>query len=243
MIQIIDPKYFMLNCKYIGNELSYEDYLLDILNASQYFMKKAGDHMGYVSPKSEDNGESDAISTEYQIDFKLLIDEDVMRGLNKNKPSVSREYIRQGIIIVNDNPSPTPISQKNILNDIIQITLEDIINDSLKSDTSKHFIRNIEKNKNLFLYYPYEYVCPKQYSIAALLYMFTQIFNVSLSYRKEKVSNRDTYLCVKVNEYFLVFEWFDEKFIFVDGVHELLCSSYLNYKPYAFFEKICLCFG
>lgn len=234
-MQIIEPKYFMLNCKYIGIGLSYEDYLLDILNWSRFFREKSDDRSEYVSPKSEDSGEADAISTGYQIDFKLLVDEEVMRGLNKNKPSVNRKYIKQGIIMVNDNPSPTPIPKKNILTDIMQITLEDIANDSYKSNTAKHFIQNLEKNKNLFLYYPYEYISDKAYPINAFATIFTQIFNISLNHRKEKVPDKDTFICVKVNEYFLIFEWVGQAFIYRDRVNELLCSSYRDYQLFSFF--------
>lgn len=112
----------MLNCKYIGRGLSYEDYLLDILNWSGYFRRKSKDRSEYVAPKSQDNGEADAYSSDYQIDFKLLIDEEMMRGMSKNKPTVDKKYINQGIIVVNDNPSPTPIPRKNVMIDIMRIS-------------------------------------------------------------------------------------------------------------------------
>ena len=96
-MQIIEPKYFMLNCKYIGVGLSYEDYLLEILNWSGYFRSKSEDKSEYIAPKTEDHGEADAYSTDYQIDFKLLIDEEMMRGLNKNKPTVDKKFIDKGI--------------------------------------------------------------------------------------------------------------------------------------------------
>ena len=139
-MQIIEPKYFMLNCKYIGRGLSYEDYLLDILNWSGYFRRKSNDRSEYVAPKSQDNGEADAYSSDYQIDFKLLIDEEMMRGMSKNKPTVDKKYINQGIIVVNDNPSPTPIPRKNVLIDIMRISTGEIAADSFASNTAKHFM-------------------------------------------------------------------------------------------------------
>lgn len=234
-MQIIEPKYFMLNCKYIGHGLSYENYLLDVLNWSGYFRNKSQDKSEYVAPKSQDNGEADAYSSDYQIDFKLLIDEEMMRGMNKNRPTVDKKYISQGIIVVNDNPSPTPISRKNVLSDIMQITAEQIATDSFASNTAKHYMRNLEKDKNLFLYYPYEYAGDKSYPVKAFAYLFTQIFSTSLCHRAQKYPDKDTFLCVKINEYFLIFEWIDQAFVFVDSVNELLCSTYRDYKLFSFF--------
>ena len=234
-MQIIEPKYFMLNCKYIGRGLSYEDYLLDILNWSGYFRRKSKDRSEYVAPKSQDNGEADAYSSDYQIDFKLLIDEEMMRGMSKNKPTVDKKYINQGIIVVNDNPSPTPIPRKNVLIDIMRISTGEIAADSFASNTAKHFMRNLEKDKNMFLYYPYEYVGDKTYPIKAFAYLFTQIFRIPLCHRAQKYPDKDTFLCFKVNENFLILKWSDQGFVFVDSVNELLCPSYRDYKLFSFF--------
>lgn len=234
-MQIIEPKYFMLNCKYIGVGLSYEDYLLEILNWSRYFRSKSEDKSEYVAPKAEDHGEADAYSTGYQIDFKLLIDEEMMRGLNKNKPTVNKKFIDKGIIMVQDNPAPTPIPKKNILVDIMRISPEEIASDAYTSETAKHFMKNMEKNKNLFLYYPYEHTCQTPYSVKAFACLFTQIFRIPLCHRAQKYPNRDTFLCVKVNENFLIFEWKDQEFVYVDKVNELLCSAYRDYKLFSFF--------
>lgn len=235
MIQIIEPKYFMLNCKFIEKGLSYEDYLIEILNWSGFFRSKSQDHSEYKAPKSQNKGEADACSTEYQIDFKLLVDEEVMCALNKNKPSVNKKYIKQGIIIVNDNPNPSPIPKKNILSDIMSITLDEIKNNSFFSSTAEHFIRNLEKEKNLFLYYPYEYISNTVYTVNAFAKMLTQVFKTSVCYRKQKYPDKDTFVCIKVNEYFLIFEWDDNGFVFRDSVNEFLCSSYRDYKLLSLF--------
>lgn len=235
MLQIIEPKYFMMNCKFIAKGLSYEDYLIDILNWSSFFRSKSQDRSEYIAPKSQDKGEADAYSSEYQIDFKLLVDEEVMCALNKNKPSVNKEHIKLGIITVNDNPNPSPIPKKNILSDIMSITFDGIKNNSFSSSTAEHFVWNLGKEKNLFLYYPYEYVSNTPYHVNVFANMLTQVFKTPLCYRKQKYPDKDTFICIKVNEYFLIFEWDDNGFVYRDRVNELLCSSYRNYKLYSFF--------
>ena len=110
-----------------------------------------------------------------------------------------------------------------------------IASDAYSSETAKHFIKNMEKNKNLFLYYPYEYICQTPYSVKSFAYLFAQIFKVPLCYRSQKCPDKDTFICVKVNENFLIFEWTDQEFVFVDKVNELLCSAYRDYKLFSFF--------
>lgn len=235
MLQVIEPKYFMLNCKFIGTGMSYEDYLLDILNWSSFFRNKSQNHSEYRAPKSQDKGEADAYSSEYQIDFKLLVDEDVMCALSKNRPTVIKEHIKQGIIIVNDNPDPSPVPSRNVFADIMGITLDEIEHNSYSSDTARHFMNNLEKEKNLFLYYPYEFVSDTSYPTNAFANMLTQVFKIPLCYRKQKYSDKDTFVCIKVNEYFLIFEWENDSFVYRDRVNELLCSAYRDYKLYSFF--------
>lgn len=234
-MEIIEPKYFLLNCNFIAPGLSYEDYLLEILNWSEFFRSKSQDRSEYKAPISQDNGEADAYSSEYQIDFKLLVNEEVMRVLNKNRPSVNKEHIKKGIIIINDNPNPTPTPSKNILVDIMNITLDELKSKSFSNATAEHFVKNLEKEKNLFLYYPYEYVTKIAYPVNAFANMLTKVFSIPLCYRKMKYPNMDTFVCIKVNEYFLIFEWVDNDFIYRDRVNESLCTTYTDYRLYSFF--------
>lgn len=235
MLETIEPKCFMINCKFIGKGLSYENYLIEILNWSKFFRSKTKTYSEYKSPKSESHGESDAISDNYEIDFKVLINEELMNALIKNSPTVDKRYVSKGIIIVNDNPNPSPIPRKNIICDIMDITEEDIKQKSFKCETAEHFIKNIEKEKNLFLYYPYEFQGDTLYHVNTFARLFTQVFKISLEYRCQKQPTKETYLCIKVNENFLIFEWVGNEFVVRDMVNEALCPTYRDYKLYSFF--------
>ena len=78
-MEIIEPKFFMLKCKYIIPDLSYETYLFDIINFSPFFRSKCSYMEQYIPIEKQSNGEDDAYTSSYQMDFKLLVDEDVMR--------------------------------------------------------------------------------------------------------------------------------------------------------------------
>ena len=235
MIQKNAPKYFMLNCKFIAPGLTYENYLLDILNWSRYFRCKSRDRSEYKAPQSQDKGEADAYSSEYAIDFKLLVNEEVMCALSKNKPMVNKAYIKQGVIFVNDNPHPSPIPNKDVLAEIMSITDDEIKNHTFASSTAEHLFSNLEKEKNLFLFYPYEFVSNRICTVAAFAIMLTKVFKRPLSYRKQRYPDKDTYVCIKVNEWFLIFKWEEYGFACCDIINEAVCSTYSDYKLFSFF--------
>lgn len=235
MFEEIELKYFMVNCKYIGKTLRYEDYLLEILNNSQFFRSKSKDFSEYAAPVSESNSEADACASEYQIDFKLLVHQEVMQIMRKNAPTVDRQYMKQGIIIVNDPSSPTLVPDKNVLLDIMNISHMEIDEMSFANNTMSSFVKNLGIDKHLFFYYPNEYVGEGIFSTGAYGRMLSHIFTTPFQYREEKRPDRDTYVCVKVNDNFLIYEWREQKLVFVDSVNELLCPTYLNYKLFSFY--------
>ena len=52
------------------SDCNYENYLLELLNNSSHF-KKRGQSL-FSKPSNENNGQCDAISKNYEIDFKIL---------------------------------------------------------------------------------------------------------------------------------------------------------------------------
>ena len=52
------------------SDCNYENYLLELLNKSSHF-KKRGQSL-FSKPLNENNGQCDAISKNYEIDFKIL---------------------------------------------------------------------------------------------------------------------------------------------------------------------------
>lgn len=50
------------------------------------------------------------------------------------------------------------IADETILLDIAKVKIEDLRNEIYANDTIKSVVKNIKKPKNLFMYYPYEYV-------------------------------------------------------------------------------------
>lgn len=61
---------------------NYEDWLRELLNASEAFMRKtSGEEL--KKPADESHGEADAISSNYSIDFKLVAGQSMPRALRE----------------------------------------------------------------------------------------------------------------------------------------------------------------
>ncbi len=233
VFNIIEPKYFMLNCKYIVPKLTYESYLIEILNGSKFFRAKCSFMEQYRLVEEQSNGEDDAFTSSYQLDFKLLVDEAVMRERNKNKPDVDYSHMSEGFIFTRTKDKVSEVPENNILLDIMNCRNEEIQNGIFKNNSIKSLVKNIGKNKNLFLYYPYEFNCKLMPRVVLFENMLTAIFKTLLDYRDKICAEKDTFVCIKVNTLFLVFEWVDKKFLFRDTIDEMLCANYLDAKLYS----------
>ena len=54
-----------------------------------------------------------------------------------------------------------------------------------------------------------------------------------LIYRDELKLGKDTFLCLKINDYFEIYEWRTPKFVMVDKVSEYLSGNYRDLKTYS----------
>ena len=75
----------MVRKNFIQGEIpsySYEDYLRDFVNCSEYFLKKSNEKP-YKKPDSEAHGECNCISEQYLLDFKLFTSQSKIYAKNK----------------------------------------------------------------------------------------------------------------------------------------------------------------
>lgn len=224
----VNLKYGLVNPKYMFPEVTYETYLVDVLNASSYFYSKRrlGEYFKLI--KEQSHSECDIGSSLYQLDFKLLVSENVMNALSKNKPQVDCSYMKQGFILSKSPKIKVSVPADNILKDIMDCTNDEIEKETYKNRTIKNLIKNLKKEKNLFLYYPYEF--PYNPGCFFLSEELTAVFKTVMLYRKKICPSFDTFICIKAGRHFLIYEWVKEKYIHRDTVDELLCINYRALK-------------
>lgn len=101
------------------------------------------------------------------------------------------------------------------------------------NNTIKSLVKNIKKPKNIFMYYPYEYEEVTVSMMSAFESATTNIFKNLLTYRDELGLQKDSFVCFKINRYFVILEWAGESLVVKDMVDDLLCANYRDLKTYS----------
>lgn len=231
--KVTEPKYLMLEGKNAFPNATYENFLIDVVNFSTFFSGKHSFMEHYKLVDKQSNGEDDVYSSTYQFDFKLLVDEDVMRERYKNMPNVDYSQMSRGFIFTKTKEKVSDIPPNNVLRDIEECKIEDLRNENYKNNTIKSFIKNLKKPKNIFIYYPYEYEGVTVAMMHDFENMATRIFKNVLIYRDELGLQKDTFICFKINKYFVILEWENKQLVLRDSVNELLCANYRDAKLYS----------
>ena len=231
--KIVEPKYLMLNGKNAFPGISYEHFLIDVINFSQFFSAKCPLTERYKLNECQDHGEDDVYSSTYQLDFKLLVDEDIMHERYRNMPEIDYSQRSKGFIFTKTKDKVSEIPDNHILMDIMETSIEDIRNEYYKNNTIKSLVKNIKKPKNIFMYYPYEYEEVTVSMMRAFESATTNIFKNLLTYRDELGLQKDSFVCFKINRYFVILEWAGESLVVKDMVDDLLCANYRDLKTYS----------
>lgn len=228
------PRRFTGICKKTAfPNVTYEDFLIDIINLSHFFKSKIPIWDRYTLTKDQSHGECDACSTTYQLDFKLLIDEDIMRARVQNMPEIDYSRMSEGFVFTRTKEQISEVPHNNLLRDIKESTVEDLRYERYKNRTITRLVNNLKKPKNIFLYYPYEYEGINPSMMRDLEPSGTGIFENILSYRDELALKKDTFVCFKINQYFMILEWTKRSLVLRDAVDEMLCSNYMDLKTYS----------
>ena len=240
----IDPtlKYKVLPAKMIVKDFidgeescNYEIYLRELINASSFFRSKSGGEE-YLAPNSESNSEPDAITSQYFLDFKLLIAETRMRAKRELSPSINK-YIDG---FVGEGPSRQQGEQKvtNLCQAIRYLKKDDLYR--LISQDSKNFIekdivrylKTLRVKKNLILFLPmifsYDYDIDEQEAISRIETAVYRDLQESMKYRYENVSEYDTFVTTIFNEKMIFYKLDKKDISYIESVELTKSNTYVK---------------
>lgn len=214
---------------------NYEIYMRELINASSFFrLKSLGEE--YMAPESESNGEPDAITSYYSLDFKLLIAETRMQAKRELSPSILK--LSDGVI--GEGPSRLQGEQKvtNICQAVRYLKKEDfykLINQASKSFIEKDivgYLKTLRVEKNIILFLPmifsYDYDIDEQEAILRIETAVFRDLQESMKYRYENVSGFDTYVAT-IFEGKMIFYKLDENAIsYIESVELNKSSTYVK---------------
>jgi len=229
-----------------GEKIDYEEYLTDIVNFSEYFMKLS-DREKFIRIKKQDNGQADIKTNNYELDFKLLVNQDFINYKLKSLPDVDYSNSAKGFVCVNDKSNKGDVltqARANGLfavffNEISQVTKEQL-EDGDKNKNSKLYstIKMFKKRKNLFFFLPIEVNCPSDDSVVNTVTRLTNIFSLRDNIHKDTFvtllrKNSDVY------DEFYILKYENGKFHIIDKIPKLLITSFNEiYRLTSFTENI-----
>lgn len=180
----------------IGMKYSYEEYLVDFLNASK--LKKDKGNIEFKHVKAQANSEADTTNGLYELDFKLFVDRKHMEAIRNLSMGIVR---KGGITLYTASKKEGEMEFCNIIKLIRNKKknfFENAINDaSNQYQALKDIIKNIEVEKNILLFLPYELYCNEHTTDEKIAEFIAECISNDLkelvAYRNEKVQ-RDTYI-------------------------------------------------
>lgn len=197
---------------------NYEMFLLEFINQSHLFLTKSNGEY-YHKPISESNGECDAISCTYEVDFKLILGQSRTQVLKKTSQRItvlSNGGIAYGI--------PEEIGKHQCIDlhlalkgksvaELKKICKDCNSNDLINRDINA-YLKSIMHNKNLLLLFPFifEYKGDFDISINEIIEAIYDDFSTSLSFRNELYA-KDTYFSFFYDKHFHILQFVEGRLI------------------------------
>lgn len=150
-------------------DCNYEKYLLEFVNASDFFRAKSDGDI-YQSPESEENGQCDCISTSYQLDFKLIASKTALQARSILYPS--KTEIVKGVIVTSEpKVKNSSIKATRIhaalrgydFEGLRKLRITTIKKQGVENDLIE-LLETLETRKHLLLFFPYKFKLKTQNS-------------------------------------------------------------------------------
>lgn len=230
---------------FVKNEKNsnYEIFLLEYLNKSKFFQEKSG-NTNYISPSNESNGECDAITPKFQIDFKLLASASFLQGIQETSNSILSHS--PGLVFYG-NPRTTEkeyrltwIHSLNILKTVEEFWHILLENKRKKENSDDYDILNVlkalKKKKNLLLFCPIKLSFEKEICFREATDeigdFFMHYFNKLAQFR-EQVSNKETFILAVYNNDFLLYTFQSSEFKFLESLETDKSPTYTKLLQYS----------
>lgn len=159
----------------------------------------------------------------------------VMDAMAKNRPEVDYSQQKDGYIFVREKREKIPVPNNNILLEIMRLSDSDLRSGQGLSKSINCIRDFLRKDKNLFIYYPYEFSSETDLPYKVYERILNETLAVIMRYRDQEHLGKDTFLCIKANQWFLIFEWTPEGFVIRDRVHEVQCGNYRDIRLYSLY--------
>ena len=201
---LLPPEMIIKNYIHGDPDCNYEKYLLEFVNASDFFRVKSDGDI-YQSPESEENGQCDCISTSYQFDFKIIASKTALQARSILYPS--KTEIVKGIIVTSEPKVKNGSIKATRIHAALrgydfeglrELRITAIKKQGVENDLIE-LLETLETRKHLLLFFPYKFEFKTKHEF---LIGITQIqnalnsdFRCAMQYRTHEVgADFDTYV-------------------------------------------------
>ena len=207
------PGYYLQPKKHL-NKLgikSYEDYLLELVNESSFFLKKlTGEDKKYSPPLSEENGQCDCTSDSYELDFKLLGTDSSFEASNlRTDELVFPSGTTDCVICCANKANSKGTASSNHQYTWINALLRDFDTSKNASKEMRNLQRLFKTKKNVLLFYSFYtffglYALDIEEAVSLIIDMLNSDFKKAFAYRKRTAPQYDTY-------FVFVYSWWNDE--------------------------------
>lgn len=190
---------------------SYEDYLLELVNESSFFLKKlTGKDKKYSAPLSEENGQCDCTSDSYELDFKLLGTDSVFEASNLITDEKVFPYGTSDCVI--SCPSKAYSDEKDLSihqNIWVNALLRDFDTYQNASKEMRNLQRLFRTEKNVLLFYSFNlffglYALDIEKAVSLIIDILNSDLKKAFAYRKKTLPQHDTY-------FVFIYSWWNDE--------------------------------
>lgn len=204
---------------------NYEEYLTELINHSKFVSDYGNEKFERI--KDQSKGQADIKNSIYELDYKLLIDNQTVRNL---------KYYSENITIDENGIRTYSASEKEgnwrryFLTNIMK---EFDINDFHRIEKSaprelneyeillRNYLDKLSVDKNILYYLPYNFSFENtkmdEVAFGEIAKIFSKDLRGAIAYRAEN-TNKDTYLCFLSGENMVFLKYIDE-FVLYDVVN------------------------
>lgn len=223
------------------DDCNYELFLRELLNGCKYFLDRGGSI--YEAPESEENGQCDAIASNYEIDFKLLASQTELRAASifNLQPFVANKGLAFFTSPKVSSGSATVTRIHAALRGISEAELEAMRSTSSKG-TDIHndiarIIQTAEVKKNILYLFPYNLMFDKPLrmddAVEIIRKSLTDDFSTLFLYRNKVNPGFDTFLTTNYEDAFLIFRSDQGRLNYIDAVPVTQMPTYCKLVEYS----------
>lgn len=240
------PPYFLCPDSLLdGMEIdSYEQYLLEFVNSTDYFLIKSHGEI-YKAPPSQAYHECDCRSSCYEFDFKLFCSEKLLQASSiftdkrifpENYPGVEIEAAPK---ISPNSKGYSPIHATRIHALFRQFNIDEMLKNPLMNKDVMSLLDTLEEDKHILLFFPYALYFKHQQvdmheGIVSVCNCLMNDFRRAFKYRISKHPKLDTYFSFiysswdsgkkRYSDYFVTTRYVDEALDLI-GCNPVLASK------------------